>query len=72
MQPDDVPVYAADSAERPALSVIVVTSKASATNHIARANSAEVADFCDKNSLQQTDLARFLIARTIPSERKAR
>jgi hypothetical protein len=31
-----------------------------------------LADFCDKNALQHIDLARFLIARTIPFERKAR
>ena len=32
----------------------------------------KLTDFCDENSLQLLDLARFLIARTIPFERKAR
>ncbi len=32
----------------------------------------KLTDFCDENSLQLIDLARFLIARPIPAERKAR
>ncbi len=32
----------------------------------------KLTDFCDENSLQFLDLARFLIARPIPAERKAR
>jgi hypothetical protein len=32
----------------------------------------KLTDFCDKNALQLFDPARFLIARTIPFERKAR
>jgi hypothetical protein len=32
----------------------------------------KLADFCDKNALQHIDLARFLIARTMPFERKTR
>jgi hypothetical protein len=32
----------------------------------------KLADFCDKNALQGIEFARFLIARTIPFERKAR
>jgi len=32
----------------------------------------KLTDFCDKNSLQLLNLARFLIAQTIPFERKAR
>jgi hypothetical protein len=38
----------------------------------AKAHSAKVASFCDKNALQIFDLARFLVARMIPCERKAR
>jgi hypothetical protein len=32
----------------------------------------KLTDFCDQNSLELFDVARFLIARTIPFERKAR
>jgi len=32
----------------------------------------KLTDFCDWNALQLCDLARFLIARMIPCERKAR
>jgi hypothetical protein len=32
----------------------------------------KLTDFCDQNSLQHIDLARFLIARTIPFEGQAR
>jgi uncharacterized protein with HEPN domain len=51
-----------------AMSLIIIGEAATRLERIPQ----KLADFYDKNALQYIDFARFLIARTIPFERKAR